>query len=183
MGTTLYFLRSSEQKIVTDMLKYVYNLDGSDKKVDDFEKLSIYEKYYGLTRRDLGLYALKQNTLAGAAWIRLISREKEPNAFIDENTPILSIAVKPELRLSGVGSMMLDQLLQEAGALYKHISVSVADKSPSIKFFEKFGFERYGNVLEKSPVDTSSTIIMTKQLSTKEVIRPSDGYDPSRWMD
>jgi ribosomal protein S18 acetylase RimI-like enzyme len=180
MDTTLYFLRSSEQKIVTDMLKYAYRLDELDKRVD---KLDIYEKYYGLTRRDLGLYALNQNTLSGAAWIRLISEEKNPNAFVDENTPILTIALKPEFRSKGIGSLMLDQLLQEAGALYRQISVSVLHDSYAIKFFEKFGFERYRDILEKSPVDNSSTIIMTKQLSSKEVVRPSDGYDPSRWMD
>ena len=183
MNATLYFLRSSEQKIVTDMLWYAYRLDEIDKKVNDFDKLGIYEKYYGLTRRDLGLYALAQNTLAGAAWIRLISKDKEPNAFIDEQTPILSIAVKPEFRLSGIGSLMLDQLLQETGALYKQISVSVLKESSAIKFFEKFGFERYSDIVEKSPVDNSATIIMTKQLSNVEVVRPSDGYDPSRWMD
>ena len=138
MNPTLYFLRSSEQKIVTDMLKYAYRLDKIDKTVDE---LHIYERYYGLTRRDLGLYALAQNNLAGAAWIRLISKDKNPNAFVDEDTPILTIAVKPEFHSNGIGSLMLDQLLQETGALYKQISVSVIQDSPAIKFFEKFGFE------------------------------------------
>lgn len=183
MTPTLYFLRSSEQKIATDMLHYAFRLDDIGKTLADFPELEIYEKYYGLTRRDLGLYALGTSGLSGAAWIRLISKEKNPNAFIDEQTPILTIAVKPEFRVQGIGSLMLDQLLQEAGALYEQISVSVLKGSPAIKFFEKFGFEYVENREEKSPVDDAPVITMTKQLSKEAVTRPSDGYDPTRWMD
>ncbi len=43
--------------------------------------------------------------------------------------PILNIAVIPEFRNQGIGSMMLDQLLQEAGAIFEQISVSVLQDS------------------------------------------------------
>lgn len=174
MTPTLYFLRSSEQKIATDMLYYAFGLDQSDKTLKELPELDMYHHYYGLNHKDLGLYALGENGLMGAAWIRLIAKEKVPDAYVDEQTPILTIAVKPEYRAQGVGSMMLDQLLQEAGALYDQISVSVPKDSPAFKFFEKLGFET---------LQDTTRIILTKQLPKAPIKRPSDGYDPTRWMD
>jgi len=174
MTPTLYFLRSSEQKIASDMLYYAFGLDATDKTLKEAPELDMYHHYYGLNHKDLGLYALGDNGLMGAAWIRLIAKEKAPRAYVDEKTPILTIAVKPEYRSQGVGSMMLDQLLQEAGALYDQISVSVAKDAPALRFFEKLGFEA---------VKDSTPVILTKQLPKTPIKRPSDGYDPQRWMD
>ncbi|MEA1956365.1 MAG: hypothetical protein U9N02_07730 [Campylobacterota bacterium] len=60
MNKELYFLRSSEQKIVNDMVKYAHPKDIKD--------ASIYTEFYGLTTKDLGLYALVDNKIAGAIW-------------------------------------------------------------------------------------------------------------------
>jgi hypothetical protein len=68
-----------------------------------------------------------------------------------------------------IGQFMMDQFLQEAGALYNQISVDA--KSEHIEFYEKFGFKRYKDN------------IYIKGFEIKEVVRPSDGYDPTRWMD
>jgi ribosomal protein S18 acetylase RimI-like enzyme len=183
MIPTLYFLRSSEQKIATEMLYYATRLDETDKTLADFPNLSMYDRYYGLSHKDQGLYVLSETGVSGAAWIRLIAKEKEPNAYIDAETPILTIAVKPEFRRQGIASMMLDQLLQEAGGRYKQISVSVLENSPTITFFEKFGFTKLDTPLKKSPIDDKAVITMIKELSQEEIVRPSDGYDPTRWMD
>jgi ribosomal protein S18 acetylase RimI-like enzyme len=164
----LYFLRSSEQKIVTDMLKYAY--------VEDTPNLNIYSDFYGLTAKDLGLYALVDNHIAGAIWSRRLNSEHNSTAFVDEKTPVLSMAVLPEFRAKGVGTFMMDQFLQEAGALYEQLSVGVLNNSKTIKFYKKFGFEIVDNSEQK-------IITMIKKLEKKEVFRPTDGYDPTKWMD
>lgn len=183
MTPTLYFLRSSEQKIATDMLHYAARLDEVNKTLEDFPELAIYEKHYGLSHRDLGLYALAESTVAGAAWIRLLKESDAPSAYVDEMTPILTIGVKPEFRGKGIGSAMLEQLLLEAGALYEQISVSVIEDSSAVKLFEHFGFVRLDGSEKKSTIDGSNLFTMTKKLPKQEVKRPSDGYDPSHWMD
>lgn len=66
LNPTLYFLRSSEQKITTDMLTFAMRLDKLNKTLQDFPELNIYDRYYGLTTKDLGLYALNDNQIAGA---------------------------------------------------------------------------------------------------------------------
>ncbi len=183
MKPVLYFLRSSEQKIATDMLHYAARLDDMGKTLEDFPELAIYEKYYGLSHRDLGLYALAENGVAGAAWIRLLKQDDAPNAYVDEVTPVLTIGVKPEFRGQGIGSAMLEQLLLEAGALYGQISVSVVQDSPAVRLYERFGFVKVDDSEKKSPVDDSPVFTMTRKLLKKEVKRPSDGYDPTYWMD
>ncbi|MFT5835785.1 MAG: ribosomal protein S18 acetylase RimI-like enzyme [Sulfurimonas sp.] len=183
LSPTLYFLRSSEQKITSDMLRYAMRLDEVDKPLFDFPALGIYEKFYGLTTKDLGLYALVDNKIAGAVWIRLLREDHGANGYIDANTPVLNIAVIPEFRSQGVGFSMLSQFLQEAGAVFEQISVSILQDAKAVKLFEKLGFEKVEASEGKSPIDGSDVFTMLKKLEKKEVLRPTDGYDPRRWMD
>ncbi|MEA2072850.1 MAG: GNAT family N-acetyltransferase [Campylobacterota bacterium] len=165
MTPTLYFLRSSESKIVKDMTKYAH---------PDLEDNSIYSDFYGLTAKDLGLYALVDNVIAGAIWSRKLNAEHNATGFVDEQTPVLSIYVLPEFRAKGIGQSMMSQFLLEAGEVYEGVSISILDDEKIINFFEKFNFKR---------VENSHSIVMKKELEKKEIIRPTDGYDPTRWMD
>lgn len=183
MNTTLYFLRSSEQKIATDMLRYAYRLDEINKGVEDFSELEVFSKFYGLSSKDLGLYALSGHNIAGAAWIRLLKESDNAIGFINDKTAVLSIAVKPEFRNKGMGKAMLEQLLLEAGALFEEISVSVLNNEKALSYFKNFGFVEVENSLKKSGVDGSEVITMLKKIPNERVVRPCDGYDPRKWMD
>jgi ribosomal protein S18 acetylase RimI-like enzyme len=183
MGLELYFLRASEQKIVSDMLFYSQRVNEVSKRVEDFKALSIYEDFYGFTTKDLGLYAMKDNVVSGAIWSRKLNADHNSNAFLDEDTPVLNIAVKPEFRNKGIAKEMIEQFLQEAAALYNGLSVSVVDTKENRSFFEKFGFEKAHVNSKKSYVDNLDAIVMLKKLEKKSIQRPSDNYDPSYWMD
>ena len=155
MSKELYFLRSSEQKIVVDMFKIAHPHSS--------DELAKYTEYYGLTTKDLGLYAMVDNEIAGAIWSRKLTPEEAPR---------LSVAVLPKFKRTGVGIFMMEQFLQEAGALYEEIQIDISHKPKAIKFYEKFGFKQIQN-----------SSLLSKELEKKEVFRPTDGYDPSRWMD
>ena len=150
---TLYFLRSSEQKIAQDMTKIAHESDASE--------LEIYYKFYGLTPSDLGLYSLIEHNISGAAWIRNIN-----------DKAILSVGVKPEFRNKGIATAMLNQLFLEAGTIYDTLHVELKKDTKEIEFFKKLGF-----ILQEN----STTMI--KNIENKEVIRPTDGYDPTRWIE
>jgi ribosomal protein S18 acetylase RimI-like enzyme len=183
MNPTLYFLRSSEQKIATDILHYALRLDALGTSLDALPALRVYDRHYGLSHRDLGLYALAGHEVAGAAWIRLLDAEANVPGFIDAATPLLMIGVKPAFRSRGIGSAMLEQLLLEAGALYEQLSVSVLADSPAVRFYERFGFVRVGGSEGKSPIDGSDVFTMVRTLEKAEIKRPAEGYDPTYWMD
>lgn len=155
MNRELYFLRSSEQKIVVDMFKYAH-----PNKSEELEK---YTDFFGFSDKDLGLYALVEGEIAGAIY----SRRFTPN-----EAPIMSVAIVPKFKKQGVGIFMMEQFLQEAGALYKELSIDISAKPKAIKFYEKFGFKK-----------SNDSFVLSKKLEKKEVIRPTDGYDPTHWMD
>ena len=166
------------------MLHYAMRLDECNMTLADIPKLAIYEEFYGFTTKDLGLYALVDNQLAGAVWIRRLNSDHGSNGFVDEKTPILTIAVLPGFRGRGIGSAMMEQLSLEAAALHDSISVSVVADSPAIRFYERQGFITHPTIEnEKSIVDGSDVVTMIKQLEKTDMKRPSDGYDPRRWMD
>ena len=165
------------------MLYYAASLDRFGKSLADYPHLGVYEKHYGFSGKDLGLYALRGHELAGAAWIRLLGENDAPEAFVDDATPVLMMAVKPQFRGQGIGSMMLEQLLCEAGAIYNAISVSAVCDSPAFALCERQGFVKLEGSETKSFLDGTGICTMFKQLSKTPLKRPSDGYDPRRWMD
>jgi len=183
MSLELYFLRSSEQKIVTDMLYYSQKVNETDKKLEDFPQLEIYHNFYGLTPKDLGLYAMKNAEVCGAVWYRRLNASHNSNGFLNEETPVINIAVKPQFRGEGVATFMMEQFLQEVANTYKHVSVSVSENPKSIAFFEKFGFYVVKGSQHQSYITQEDSVVMKKDLELQEIIRPSDGYDPRKWMD
>lgn len=108
------------------------------------EDASLWQYVSGWGRRgDTAVIALEEGFPIGAAWFRLFTRDVPGFGFVDEQTPEVSIAVVPSRRGRGIGSELLDALIdvakeQEFGAL----SLSVADESPAMHMFEQQGFEK-----------------------------------------
>ena len=152
MNTELYFLRSSEAKIVADRLPLAHK--------SNEQNIKTYTQYYGLKYTDLGLYALHLGEIAGAIWSREIDAKS-----------VLSMSLLEKFRGQGIGSQMMAQFLVEAGAVYEEIEV-LAYNDDAKRFYEKFDF-----------IYDDDRAMMIKKLEKKEIVRPTDGYDPRRWMD
>jgi GNAT superfamily N-acetyltransferase len=77
---------------------------------------------------DLGLIAVdaESEVPAGAAWLRLWRGAERGYGFVDRRLPELTIAVVPECRGQGFGTVLLQQLLAHAASHYPGISLSVA---------------------------------------------------------
>lgn len=145
-NTTLYFLRSSEKHILNKLLPISLNTS------QDIE-------FYGFTNKDLGLYTLVQNVIAGAVWIRY----KDTNKY-----PLLNIAIKDEFRNQGLAKLMLEQLFKEAGNLFEILEVQT--NKELTPFFEKFGF-------------TDRDGLLIKQLEKNEHKDIYDDYSSCKWME
>lgn len=158
MNKELYFLRSSEQKIVNDMFEIAH----PDKKDNESEREK-YTAFYGLTRKDLGLYAMVDGRVAGAIWAR---------KFEGDESATLSVSILPEFKGQGITSFMMEQFLQEAATIWEGLVIDISAKPMSKKFYEQFAFTAKD---EKE--------LLHKALEKKEIVRPSDGYDPRKWMD
>jgi ribosomal protein S18 acetylase RimI-like enzyme len=94
---------------------------------------------------DTALIAIQDFQRVGAAWFRLFTEENPGYGFVDEETPELSIAIVPSKRGTGLGSELLDALLDRARADgYDAITLSVEMDSPAVGLYERHGFERLG---------------------------------------
>ena len=63
MNTTLFFLRSSEQKIAYNMLPYAFGLDVN------LPLFNIYTNDYGFKSTDVGIYSQTNNAVSGFSLI------------------------------------------------------------------------------------------------------------------
>ncbi|HEY6961916.1 MAG TPA: GNAT family N-acetyltransferase [Gaiellaceae bacterium] len=91
---------------------------------------------------DVAVIAHETGNRVGAAWLRLFRSSAPGYAFVDEQTPELSIAVVPSRRRHGLGQELMDALLEAARAAgHAQVSLSVEANSPAVSFYERNGFE------------------------------------------
>ncbi len=166
MSVELYFLRSSEHFIVKDLLHYAARLDESDGRLEDHPDLEQYHRNYGNFNGDIGVYALMNNTVVGGAWSRMLL-----NGFghVDVKTPELAFAVLPEFRNQGIGTQIINQLLNEIAKLYPQVSLAVREENPAIKLYERLGFTKVEGS-EMSNVAGSVSFKMLKTLEKQEEV-------------
>ena len=159
MNQELYFLRSTEQYLAKELLYYAANLDKSDKSLTDFPELKQYEEHFGSCDSDIGVYILSDAKVAGAAWVRLLAKGK---AYVDDNTPELTLSIKPDFKRKGISHTLLQQLFIETSKLYSQMSVSVRDIPSVIKFYENLGFVKCENTEHKNELGIDSFIMLKK---------------------
>jgi len=99
---------------------------------------------------DAGVIAEERGEPVGAAWFRLFSLEEPGFGFVDEKVPELAIAVVPLHRRRGIGTRLLDELIERAREDgYASLSLSVAAHNRSRMMYERAGFEKVR--AERSP--------------------------------
>ncbi len=90
---------------------------------------------------DLGFLADRDGELVGAAWLRLLTGENRGFGYVGDETPELAVAVRPEFRGEGIGTMLLGRLLEAAKARHPSASLSVRRDNPALRLYERMGFE------------------------------------------
>jgi ribosomal protein S18 acetylase RimI-like enzyme len=91
---------------------------------------------------DDGVLAIDESTRAdvGAAWLRLWPGPVTGYGFVDRATPELAIAVRPDWRGQGIGTCLLDALLDRAAPRFGAVSLSVSVENPAVALYQRFGF-------------------------------------------
>lgn len=96
---------------------------------------------------DLGVVAEQPDgTPVGAAWARITSAEDAGYGFVAPDVPELGLAVLPPFRGQGLGSALLDALLDQLGdAGHAAVSLSVEDGNDRARrLYESRGFQPVG---------------------------------------
>ena len=75
-----------------------------------------------------------------AAWARRFSVEELKSPYGDEETPKVSIGVKPSARGQGVGENLMRALIGEAARRGLGLCLSVRSENPARRLYERLGF-------------------------------------------
>jgi [ribosomal protein S18]-alanine N-acetyltransferase len=95
----------------------------------------LYHVGFGERPGDVGVLAIDPDGRPlGAAWVRLV---EGGYGQIDDATPELGIAVVDDMRGCGVGTRLLEALLERV----PRCSLSVDVRNPAKRLYERFGFD------------------------------------------
>jgi ribosomal protein S18 acetylase RimI-like enzyme len=89
---------------------------------------------------DFGFIADQNGEIIGAAWARRFSAEQLGFPYGDEETPRVSIGVKPNARGQGVGEKLMQALIGEAARHGLGLCLSVRSENPARRLYERLGF-------------------------------------------
>src|SRR5262249_56559225 len=89
---------------------------------------------------DFGCIAEQNGEILGAAWARRFSTAELRSPYGDEETPKVSIGVKPEARGQGVGEKLMRTLIGEAARRGLGLCLSVRTENPARRLYERLGF-------------------------------------------
>jgi ribosomal protein S18 acetylase RimI-like enzyme len=111
-----------------------------DRKILSDPEIAKYVQGWG-REGDLGFIAENSNTSEsiGAVWMRLFKSSDKGFGYVANDIPELAIAVLPTHRGAGVGTLLLQRLIESATC--KALSLSVWLDNPSIRLYRRFGFE------------------------------------------
>jgi GNAT superfamily N-acetyltransferase len=107
------------------------------RSVLDQPHISRYVRGFGTREGDVGFVAeTTAGEPIGAAWSRLFNRGDRGFGYVDADTPELSVAVSAQERGNGVGTALLQSLIDVA----PRISLSVDSRNPVARLYERLGF-------------------------------------------
>jgi ribosomal protein S18 acetylase RimI-like enzyme len=90
---------------------------------------------------DLGFVAqAADGQLVGAVWVRLLTEDKQSASYVDDQTPELAIAVLPQWIGQGVGTRLLQHLLEAAQGRFPALVLTVRANNPAVRLYQRRGF-------------------------------------------
>ena len=102
------------------------------------DDLQVYVRGFGDDPHDHCLVAEVDGKIAGAVWVRIM----DDYGHVDDQTPSLAISLYPEYRGQGIGTQLLNRMLdmlRQKG--YPQVSLSVQKENYALRMYQKAGFE------------------------------------------
>ena len=95
---------------------------------------------------DFGVVALDGERPVGAAWARFLGKDDAGYGYVSDSIPELTVAVATDARRSGIGTLVLADLIEAArGQGLEGLSLSVEDGNTRARaLYEKAGFVTVG---------------------------------------
>ena len=97
----------------------------------------------------------------GCAWVRLFVGEEPGHGHVADDIPELAFGVIKNLRGQGIGTLLLERLLEECRERFASVSLSVREDNPSIRLYQRLGFRPVGESFTNR-VGTSSIAMLLR---------------------
>lgn len=121
--------------------------------------LSTYVSEWGTKNGDLGVVARDGGgEVLGAAWLRL-GRGEGPFKLGDKQVPELATAVMPHARRQGVGTVLMNHLIELAMRSFSRIVLSVREENPAVLFYSRHGFREVSRMKNRIGGDSLVMIL------------------------
>jgi ribosomal protein S18 acetylase RimI-like enzyme len=131
-------LNEKDESIVWTMLRYA----AGEESIESTRANSLLARYaVGWGRDgDTGCVAESQEVAMGAAWLRLWQGDDRGFGYVSGDIPELGLAVLPEYRHGGIGTQLLQGVLQIAKNSFPAVSLSVRSDNPVLSLYRRVGF-------------------------------------------
>ena len=136
---------SSEAEFLKEMLyESLFVPDGKERyprSVLERPELAKYYLNWGSIPHDLAFVAEDNGTLVGAVWGRGHQPPRQGYGYIDSDIPEIGIALKSSHRNRGVGTRLLELILEHYATFQvRSISLSVDKFNPAKRLYSRLGF-------------------------------------------
>ena len=135
-------LRNSEVKeLDTFLYEAIFIPEGVEAPTKDIilqPALQVYVADFGKRKDDKCLVAEADAKIIGAVWVRMMN----DYGYVDDETPSFAISVLKEYRGYGIGTKLMQGMLEALrNDGYKQASLSVQKSNYAVKMYQKVGFE------------------------------------------
>ena len=158
---TIRPIQDNEIDFLADMLyEAIFVPEGQEplpKEIIKDKSLSKYYENWGKDRFDIALVTILGQELIGAAWGRLLTEKNRGFGYVNDDTPEISIAIKPKYRNKGIGTQLMSAIEQSYKTIsVPYLSLSVDKANMASKLYLRLGY----NVVH----ETETSWTMTKLL-------------------
>ncbi len=91
-------------------------------------------------RGDQAFIAQNEKQPVGAVWSRIFPKTEPGYGFVAEDVPELSMALVASSRGQGVGTRLLNSMIQELKKHHRGVSLSVDRSNPAFRLYQRMGF-------------------------------------------
>lgn len=113
---------------------------------------------------DTAVVATMNSIPVGASWYRLWTDDDFIIGYIDEVTPILAIGVSSDYRNQGIGTKIMEWIIDSAAKqAIQRISLSVSKDNLALNLYRQQGFEEYA--------DRGDAFTMVRDIKAERQIR------------
>jgi ribosomal protein S18 acetylase RimI-like enzyme len=107
-----------------------------------------------------GVIAGAKDGPIGAAWLRLHTESERGNpVFVDPHVPEMAAAILPGRQGEGIGTAMIESLLDLARDRFGAVVLSVRANSPATGLYERLGFRKVGEITNRIGTQSVKMIV------------------------